>query len=108
MMQEKVMVSDALNSINSSLKTYADMISQTENKELRGALQSMRNEEENSQYELYMIAKNKNYYTPPAMANQNEINSLKSVFTGTTGWSGNTGHVMGNSGGTDMTGRTSL
>ncbi len=64
MMQEKAMVSDALNTMNSGLKTYSDMISQTENQELRSALQQMRNEAEKSQYELYTIAKNKNYYHP--------------------------------------------
>lgn len=102
-MQEKAMVSDALNSINSGLKTYTDMISQTENQQLRSALQQMRNDTETSQYELYTIAKNKNYYQPPAQASQNEINSLKSVFSGTSGWSGSTG-TMGNAGSTTNTG----
>lgn len=91
MMQEKAMVSDALNSLNSGLKTYSDMISQTENQELRQALQQMRNETEKSQYELYQIAKNKNYYQPAGQASQNEINSLKSMFTGSTGWAGVSG-----------------
>lgn len=90
-MQEKAMVSDALNSINSGLKTYTDMISQTENMELRNALVQMRNEAEKSQYELYQMAKSKNYYQPSAQANQNEIQSLKSIFSGSTGWSGNQG-----------------
>lgn len=90
-MQEKAMVSDALNSINSGLKTYTDMISQTENMELRNALVQMRNEAEQSQYELYQIAKNKNYYQPSAQASPNEIQNIKSVFSGSTGWSGSQG-----------------
>ena len=85
-MQEKAMVSDALNTLNSGLKTYTDMISQTENQQLRSTLQQMRNEAEQSQYELYTLAKNKNYYQPPSQASQNEINTLKSVFSGSTGW----------------------
>ena len=84
-MQEKAMVSDALNTLNSGLKTYTDMISQTENQQLRSALQQMRNEAEQSQYELYTLAKNKNYYQPPQQASQNEINTLKSKFSGSTG-----------------------
>lgn len=97
-MQEKAMVSDALNTLNSGLKTYSDMISQTENQQLRSTLQQMRNEAEKSQYELYTIAKNKNYYQPSGQASQNEINSLKSVFTGNTGWSGNNNGATGNTG----------
>jgi spore coat protein CotF len=91
MMQEKAMVSDALNSLNSGLKTYSDMISQTENQQLRSTLQQMRNETEQSQYELYQIAKSKNYYQPAGQASQNEINTLKSVFSGSTGWAGSSG-----------------
>ncbi len=87
-MQEKAMVADALNSINSSLKTYTDMISQSENQQLRTTLQQMRNEAEQSQYELYQIAKNKNYYKSSGQASQNEINELKYTFTGSSGWSG--------------------
>lgn len=109
MMQEKAMVSDALNTLNSGLKTYTDMISQTENQELRSALQQMRNEAENSQYELYSIAKNKHYYQPAGQASQNEINNLKSTFSGSSGWSGNTG-MSGQAGGMNssmsMTGST--
>ncbi len=88
-MQEKAMVADALNSINSSLKTYADMISQTENQQLRSTLQQMRNEAEQSQYELYQIAKNKNYYKSAGQASQNQINELKSTLYGSSGWAGN-------------------
>lgn len=91
MMKEKAMVSDALNTINSGMKTYTDMISQTENQLLRSTLQQMRNEAEQSQYELYTIAKNKNYYQPAGQASQNEINNLKSTFSSETGWAGSTG-----------------
>lgn len=107
MMQEKAMVSDALSTLNSGLKTYTDMISQTENQELRSMLQQMRNETEQSQYELYKIAKSKNYYTAPAMASQNEINSLKSIFSGSTGWAGNTGST-GSMSGIGMGGSSSI
>jgi len=83
-MQEKVMVTDALSSINSGLKTYQDMISQTENQDLRRALQQMRNEAETSQFELYTIAKSKNYYQPAQKATQDEIMSVKSKNTGSS------------------------
>lgn len=80
-MQEQVMVSDALNSINSGLKSLSDMISQTENQELRQTLQRMRNEAETCQYELFTIAKNKNYYQPAAKATQEQIMNVKSYVS---------------------------
>jgi len=80
-MQEQVMVSDALNSINAGLKSMGDMISQTENQELRKTLQQMRNEAETCQYELFTIAKSKNYYQPAQKATQEEITSVKNIIT---------------------------
>jgi spore coat protein CotF len=76
-MQEQIMVSDALNSINAGLKSMGDMISQTENQELRQTLQKMRNEAETCQYELFTIAKSKNYYQPAQKATQEEITNVK-------------------------------
>lgn len=78
-MEEKVMVSDALNAINGCLTRYGEMISQTENQQLRQTLQKMRNETETSQYELYTIAKNKAYYEPAEAANEEEIKHVKSL-----------------------------
>lgn len=79
-MQEQTMVSDALNSINAGLKSMSDMISQTENQELRQTLQKMRNEAETCQYELFTIAKSKNYYQPAQKATQEEIMNVKSLI----------------------------
>lgn len=78
-MQEQVMVSDALNSMNAGLKSISDMISQTENQQLRQTLQTMRNEAETCQYELFTIAKSKNYYQPAQKATQEEIMSIKNT-----------------------------
>lgn len=78
-MQEKVMVSDALNGINSCLTKYGDYISQTEHQQLRQTLQQIRNETETSQYELYTLAKNKSYYHPASPASQDEIMHVKSI-----------------------------
>ena len=80
-MQEQTMVSDTLNSINAGLKAMSDMISQTENQELRQTLQKMRNEGETCQYELFTIAKSKNYYQPAQKATQEEIMNVKSLIS---------------------------
>lgn len=79
-MQEKTMVADTLSVVNSSLKTYGDMISQTANQQLRQTLVQMRNACETSQYELYTIAKDRGYYKPAAMATDEEVKTVKSIF----------------------------
>lgn len=81
MMQEKIMVSDALSQLNSSLENYGYMISQTANQQLRQQLIQMRNSCETSQYELYELAKNHGYYQPAAMATQEDIKAVKAIFT---------------------------
>ena len=78
-MQEHAMVTDALNSINNVIKSLSDMITQTENQELRQTLQQMRNQSETCQYELFTIAKSKNYYQPARQVSQQEMADLKST-----------------------------
>lgn len=80
-MDEKVMVSDTLNSINGSLTRYGEMIAQSENQQLRQTLQQMRNEAETSQYELYTLAKSKNYYPPAQKVTEDELRNVKSMMS---------------------------
>ncbi len=82
MLDEKTMVSDALAGVNGELVRYGEMISQTENKELKQCLKQIRNQCEMSQEKLYQVAREKNYYVPAAKASQQEINHVKSVLTG--------------------------
>lgn len=89
MMTEKEMVNDALNNINSALTSYASAICQTENPELRSVLIQMRNQAEKSQYDLYLIAKNLNYYVPAQQASQEEIMKVKSEVVGCSSNSSN-------------------
>ena len=83
-MQEKVMVADTLAGINGELTRYAGMIAQSENKELKTTLKQFRNACEQSQEELYQIAREKSYYVPAAKATQTEIDHVKSLFTSST------------------------
>ena len=82
MLDEKTMVSDALAGVNGELVRYGEMISQTENKELKQCLKQIRNQCEMSQEKLYQVAREKSYYVPSAKASQQEINHVKSVLTG--------------------------
>ena len=68
MLDEKTMVSDALAGVNGELVRYGEMISQTENKELKQKLKQIRNDCEMSQEKLYQIAREKSYYVPAAKA----------------------------------------
>lgn len=81
MFDEKTMVTDALNGINGELTRFGEMISQTENKELKQCLKQIRSECEMSQEKLYQIAREKSYYVPAEAATENEIQHVKSVLT---------------------------
>ena len=83
-MQEKTMVADTLAGINGELTRYAGMIAQSENKELKQTLKQIRNACEQSQEELYKLAREKSYYVPAAKATQEEVDHVKSLFTGGT------------------------
>ena len=80
-MQDKIMVNDALASVKSSLTAYQTAISECANPTLRSAIQQIRNNCEASQYELYQLAQSKGFYQPAAMANDSEVQQVKSTFT---------------------------
>ncbi len=79
-MDEKTMVVDTLTGINGELVRYGEMISQTENPQLKQTLKQMRNQCEMSQEEIYGIARNKGYYVPAALASKEEVDHVRSVL----------------------------
>lgn len=84
MLEEKTMVADALTGINGELMRFGEMIPQTDSKELKTTLKQLRAACEQSQEELYQIAREKSYYVPAAKATQEEVNHVKSLFSGKT------------------------
>ena len=78
------MVADALTGINGELMRFGEMSPQTDNKELKTTLKQFRAACEQSQEELYQIAREKSYYVPAAKATQEEVDHVKSLFTGKT------------------------
>ncbi len=80
-MQEKTMVADTLAGINGELTRLAGMIAQSENKELKQTLKQFRNACEQSQEELYQIAREKAYYVPAQKATEEEVAHVKGLFT---------------------------
>ena len=79
-MDEKTMVVDTLTGINGELVRYGEMITQTENPQLKQTLKQMRNQCEMSQEEIYGIARNRGYYVPAAQATREEVDHVRSVF----------------------------
>ena len=80
-MQEKTMVADTLTGINDELVRYGGMIAQTENKELKQTLKQFRNACEQSQEELYNLAREKSYYVPASKATAEEVQHVRNLFS---------------------------
>lgn len=79
-MNEKTMVADTLVGINGELVRYGEMISQTENPQLKQTLKQMRGQCEMSQEEIYKIARAKGYYVPAAKATREEVEHVRSIL----------------------------
>ena len=68
MLDEKTMVSDALAGVNGELVRYGEMISQTENKELKQKLKQIRNDCEMSRKNFIRLpAKKVIMFLPPKL-----------------------------------------
>ena len=80
-MNEKTMVADTLTGINGELVRFAEIIAQTEHKELKTTLKQFRTACEQSQEELYQIARSKSYYVPADAASKEDIAHVKSLFS---------------------------
>lgn len=80
-MKEKTMVADTLTGLNGELVRFAEMIPQTENKELKMTLKQFRTACEKSQEELYEIARSKSYYVPADAASKEDVEHVKSLFS---------------------------
>lgn len=76
-MDEKTMVNDILNGVKSELTTYQTVISETQNMNLRQTIQTIRNNDESFQFELFKVASSKGYYKPAQPAMINEILNIK-------------------------------
>ena len=82
MLQDKTMVNDALSMEKSGLMSYGTAISECANPNLRSTLQQIRNNCEASQYELYKLAQSKGYYKPAMMANDSDVQQVRSQMQG--------------------------
>lgn len=76
-MTEKICVNDVLSTLNSMINMLNYSIQQANNKTFRDELIASRNSLENYQLEVYLIAKEKQYYVPAAPAGAADIEQVK-------------------------------
>ena len=81
-LQEKTMVADTLAGINGELVRYAEMIAQSENKELKQTLKQLRNACEPCTGGSCTIWHGKSpIMFPPSKATEEEVSHVRSLFT---------------------------
>lgn len=76
-MTEKIAINDTLATLNSIINMINYSIQQSNNKNFRDELIASRNTLEDYQWQLYLIAKEKEYYIPAAPAGQADIDEVK-------------------------------
>ena len=76
-MDEKTMINDILEGVKTEITIYSQAITETENMQLRNAMQQIRNSDESFQFELFKIAQTKGYYEPAEKAEQTQISKVK-------------------------------
>lgn len=83
-MQEKDMVNDILGGTKASINCYTTAIVECSNQQLRSTLQTLRNEAEQMQYQLYQMAEQKGYYKAAPQASSKDITEIKSSLASAT------------------------
>lgn len=77
-MRDQDIVNDVLNGTKASINTYTTAIQECVNPALRSTLQTLRDEAEQMQYQIFQMAEQKGWYMPAPAANQNDIQKIKS------------------------------
>ena len=80
-MQEKDLVLDILSGTKAGLNSYATVIMETANPQLRQTFQQMRDGDEKFQYDLYKIAEQKGYYPTSPNASSQDMQSVRQSLT---------------------------
>lgn len=76
-MKEKDIVNDILAGTKASIGSYTTAITECSNPQLRSTLQTLRNEAEQMQYQMYQMASEKGYYKAAPQAPQPDIQTTK-------------------------------
>ena len=81
-MDEKQAVADTLSGVNALIHILNYDVMQSNNKALRDTFVTYRNQFEDLQWQIYVIARDKGYYVPAAPAGQADIDAVKTAVSG--------------------------
>ena len=81
-MDEKQAVADTLAGVNALLNMLTYNVMQSNNKSLRDTFVTYRNQFEDLQWQIYVIARDKGYYIPAAPAGMADIDAVKTAVSG--------------------------
>lgn len=76
-MGEKEAIADTLSTCNAIINMLTYSVMQSNNKNIRDTFQNYRNQFENLQWEIYLVAKQHQYYKPAAPAGQADVDAVK-------------------------------
>lgn len=80
-MNDRDMLNDYLAMMKGSLATYANVIAETGDSQLRSTFQQLRNQDEQRQYQVAQTAQQLGYYKPAAPAAPQDIQQVRSELT---------------------------
>ncbi|MGN9163751.1 spore coat protein [Tissierellaceae bacterium HCP3S3_D8] len=90
-MRDQDMVNDILSGAKASISSYTTAITECSNQQLRSTLQTLRNEAEQMQYQIYQMAEQKGWYMPAPQANKNDVQLIKNKLNSSMSSSSQTG-----------------
>lgn len=79
-MREQDIVNDVLEGTKASINSYTHGIMEASSQQLRSTLQTLREEAEQIQYQIYQIAEQKGYYTPAPTAGTTDVQEIKNTL----------------------------
>lgn len=79
-MTEKTALDDVLSSTNSIITLLNYAIQESNNKNFRDTVTTVRNNLENLQWQIYLVNKEKGYYVPAAPAGEADIEQVKNAI----------------------------
>jgi spore coat protein CotF len=80
-MQERDIFLDVLAGTKHSINCYTTAIMESSNQQLRSTWQTLRNEAEQAQYQIYQMAEQKGYYMPAPQAHQDDVQKVKTTLS---------------------------
>ena len=81
-MNEKEAVADTLAGVNALINMLTYSVMQSNNKSLRDTFVTYRNQFEDLQWQIYVVARDKGYYVPAAPAGMADIDAVKTAVSG--------------------------